>query len=159
MKSVAAFLVSCLAFPSLCVPLDSLPQNNWALVQSIGQGQSIQVTTKAGKSVTGQVERVTESALQLKAGGKVQIIQASEVARVYVVRGRRMGKGTLIGVAVGGGAGVAVGAAIGSSDDWFGPGVWIGTMAAVGVLVGGLIGMAIGSKKKKELVYDSAIVR
>ena len=160
MKSVAMSLIIYLTFPSLSVALDpSPPQTDWAILKSIAPGQPLQLDTTAGKSVVGPLERVTDSTLEVRVHGSVSVIQATEVARVYVLRERRAGKSTLIGMAIGGGSGAAVGAIAGARDNFFGPGAWVGTLTAAGVLVGGLIGIGVGSRQKKELVYEAPGVR
>ncbi len=157
MKYLTLLLIACLLIPP---PISAKESNsNWALVQAIPPGQLIKLKTASGKSFDGQLQRVTDSAIELSTNGKIAAYQSTEISRVYVLRGRQLLKGTLIGAGVGTAGGAAIGAIGGRGQGSFildqGDIAAIG--AAVGLILGSITGLVIGSTRhKKELVYEAA---
>lgn len=162
LKQFTLSLIVCLLISQVMPAQDS--NTNWAILQSIPPGQLTLVKTASGKSLKGQFQRATDSALELSVNGKAVGFQPAEVSRIYVLRGRHILKGALIGAAVGGGAGAGIGAIGGRENNKgfniIGQGAEVGICAAIGTIAGGLTGLAIGSSKnKKELVYETPRVR
>jgi len=159
MRHLTVLLILCLLIQPVIPAQDS--NTNWAILQSIPSGQLTLVKTTSGQSLKGHFQRVTDSTLELSVNGKTVDLPSAEVSRVYVLRGRHVLKGTLIGAAAGGGVGAGIGAIAGGDDSKeaiIGQGAMVAICAAIGVIVGGLVGLGIGSSKhKKELVYEAPV--
>jgi hypothetical protein len=157
MKNLALLLIVC-----LLVPPGILAQNSntgWKILQQLSpSGQLILVKTRSGKSFKGQLQRVTDSALELSMDGKNVAFESAEVSRVYVLRGRQLGKGALIGAGIGIAGGATIGAIAGRGKNFIFDQKDIAAMgAAAGLALGSITGLVIGaSKHKKELVYEVA---
>ena len=133
--------------------------NEWSALKSVAAGSKLEVKLKDGKTVKGRLTGVTDDALSLTVGGKPTELKSGEVLRVYRVGGSSAKKGALIGLAVGGGAGLAVGLAGSSVDDSFNEldAPITAGLTVLGAGAGALIGYAVGrSRRKRVLVYEAA---
>ncbi len=156
MKYLSLLLIACLLIP----PAVSAKEfnSNWTLLQAIPPGQPIELKTNSGKSIKGQLQRVTDTAIALSTNGKIATYQSSEISRIYALRGRQLLKGTLIGAGIGAGGGAGIGAMAGKGENFI-LDQWDCTAigAAVGLILGSITGLVIGSSRhKKELVYEVA---
>lgn len=152
-------LVLSLVLPAVTNAGDS--HDNWLTLQSIRPGQRLIVKTFSGRSLKGSFQRVTNSELDINTDGKEVDIPTAEVSQVYVLGGRQIVKGTLIGAAIGTAAGAGMGAVAGreSKTGWnfFGQGAVTAMGAGLGFIAGSVAGLAIGaSRNKKVLVYKAA---
>lgn len=133
--------------------------NDWSALKAVAAGSKLSVKLKSGRSVEGRLTGVSDDTLSLTVGGRPTELKAADVLSVYRIGGSSAKKGALIGLAVGGGAGLAVGLAGSSADDSFNEldaPVTAG-LAVLGAGAGALIGYAIGrSRRKRVLVYQAA---
>ena len=131
---------------------------DWSALKSVVAGSKLSVKLKTGKTVEGRLTGVSDDGLSLTVGGRPTELKAVEVLRIHRVGGSSAKKGALIGLAVGGGAGLAVGLAGSSADDSFNDldaPVTAG-LAVLGAGAGALIGYAVGrSRRKRVLVYEA----
>jgi len=156
MRHLTVLLILCLPIQPVILAQDS--NTNWAILQSIPPGQLIRVKTASGKSFNGQLQRVTDSAIELSTNGKIAAYQSTEISRIYVLRGRQLLKGTMIGAGIGTAGGAGIGAIAGRGEDFiFDQSDYTAIGAAVGLILGSITGLVIGSSRhKKELVYEAA---
>jgi hypothetical protein len=156
MKSVAVLLVFSLCFTAVVFPQDA-PANalGWSALQSVPLQQELQVNLKNGKSVRGKLDSITDTSLALVNKKGVFSFQAGEVSEIYKLGGRRILKRTLIGAAIGTGAGGIIGYAAADEHDFLGRGVSAILGAFSGLVIGSVTGLFLGSSKKKELVYKA----
>lgn len=83
-------------------------QANWESLKQLAPGQQIQIVLKDAKSYHGQFQSVSDNALVLRLAAGEQTFERQNVLRVSK-RGRsHRGRNALIGLAIGGGAGVIV---------------------------------------------------
>jgi hypothetical protein len=132
---------------------------DWSALKAVASGSKLSVKLKTGKTVEGRLTGVTDDALSLTAGGRPTELKAVAVWRVHRVGGSSAKKGALIGLAVGGGAGLAVGVAGSSVDDSFNDldAPITAGLTVLGAGAGALIGYAVGrSRRKRVLVYEAA---
>jgi hypothetical protein len=138
-----------LLLPALSAPTQQPAQqpaqppagSNWQRVQALPAGTSINVTARTShlacklKSVDADTLTCTH--------GKDAIFQRSEILSIKVPR---RGRSTLVGLAIGGGAGAAIGFGAGTnnSNGFFGPNFMRGAVTAVFGVVGGATGTFVG---------------
>ena len=152
---VAAMLLSQLP-PAASAQTAKAPTGDWAALKTVTSGSRLAVKLKNGKTVEGKAGGVSDAALSLSVGDKPVDLNRDDVLRVYRVGGGSAKKATLIGMAVGAGAGAAVGASGG--DDSFAPtrSQMAAGLAVLGAGAGALVGFAIGkSRHKRVLIYDA----
>jgi hypothetical protein len=161
MKPVATLVILSLIFASAGFAQDrSLNAPTWSVLNSIAVGQSLQVDMKEGKSIKGRLDKISNAALELTVDGKAFSCQSDHIKRIYVLRERSIGRKTIIGAAVGAGGGAAFGAIVGRGDSWMFPhGYWTAVSAAVGLMIGAITGLALGSRQKKDLVYEATPIK
>lgn len=132
---------------------------DWSSLKAVETGSKLSVKLRTGKTVEGRLTGVSDDGLSLTVGGKPTELKAGEVLRIHRVGGSSAKKGALIGLAVGGGAGLAVGVAGSSADDSFNDldAPITAGLAVLGAGAGALIGYAVGrSRRKRVLVYEAA---
>jgi hypothetical protein len=160
MRKTALILICALIWPLNVIaqqPPTTAP--GWSVLESTLAGRNVQVELNSGKSIKGKLEAITDSALELSAKGARSTCRYGDIRRIYVLRGRPAARNTLIGAAVGGGAGAAFGAVVGRNDDWFGPGLFAAVFAGIGAVIGSVVGFFMGVRQHKDLVYDAAPAR
>jgi hypothetical protein len=160
MKSVATLMILSLCFATAGYSQDlSSNAQSWSILRSIPVGQDLLVKTKEGKSINGRLDRITDTSLALTAEGGTFSLNSSEVAKVYVFRGKPVVSRTLIGASIGTLAGGGIGLAAGNENDIGGR--WMGAAVGggVGLVIGSVTGLALGLSKKKELVYEANATR
>ena len=155
LKSVAVLLAVVLM---LSVPLQAqTATNDWSRISSVASGSKLKVKLKSGKTVEGSLNSVSESSISLANKNTTQDIKRDDVRTVHHVVKKSARTPTLIGMAVGAGAGAALGV-IGSNDSGFDKvnhAVTAG-LTVVGAFVGAATGYFIGrSGRKKELIYEA----
>ena len=156
MKTIAAITIFSLFLASVGMAQDggsSAP--SWSVRSSLHIGQKLQVNTKDGKSKKGTLDKITDSGLTLIAKEKSFSFQSSEIGKIYILRGRSIGKRTLIGGGIGAGGAAAIGGIAGRNDTWFGPAGVAAFFAVGGLIIGSLVGFTMGVSQKKDLVYEA----
>jgi hypothetical protein len=151
-----------LLLPALSAPAQQPTQqqaqppagSNWQHVQALPIGASINVKARTShlacklKSVDADTLTCTH--------GKDIVFQSSEILSIKVPH---RGRSTLVGLAIGGGAGSAIGFGVGtnSSNGFLGPNFMRGAVTAVFGVGGGIIGGLIGGTTDftKSTVYKT----
>jgi hypothetical protein len=135
--------------------------NDWATVKAIPLETRLQVRTKDGKKQEGRLTGVSDTALTLTLKTGAADIDRSNIAKVYRLTAKNVGKKTGKSAAIGAGVGFGVGLGLGL---WMGAYEDIETAGAVGILggIGALIGAGAGALDgliksawpNKTLVYE-----
>jgi hypothetical protein len=135
------------------------PQTSWAAVQSLKPNASVVVMTKDGAQTKGKLQSVLEDSLVVGEGRKAKDFRREDVLFIYTSK-KSITKSTLIGAAVGAGAGVIFGAATGgcNSNDLicFSRGETIAVAAPLFAIPGAITGLIVGEARKKEVLVYTA---
>src|ERR1035437_7766928 len=121
------------------------PIANWVNLNQLVAGSEIRVTLATGKTMRGFVQRVTPESLAINATTSQETLSRQDIRRVALKRPGHRGRNTLIGLAIGTGAGLAVGVSVDSQSrgqyDLF-PNSGKAVLSPLGALVGTAIGAA-----------------
>lgn len=158
--TLVLFLTAVLLLPSVATAQNrSASTGDWSALSAVGTGSKLYVKLKDGKTVEGKMSGVSDTALTLSVKGKPTELKREDVQSVYGTGKHSATKATLIGMAVGAGAGAAIGAAGSGGDDSFDKldhAVTAG-LTVVGAGIGGLTGYLIGRHgTKRVLIYEAA---
>jgi hypothetical protein len=122
------------------------PIANWVNLNQLVAGSEIRVTLATGKTMRGFVQRVTPESLAINATTSQETLSRQDIRRVALKRPGHRGRNTLIGLAIGTGAGLAVGAGVDSQSrgqyDLF-PNSGKAVLSPLGALAGTVIGVAL----------------
>src|ERR1035437_7623599 len=88
------------------------PIANWVNLNQLVTGSEIRVTLATGKTMRGFVQRVTAESLAINATTSREMLSRQDIRRVELKKPGHRGRNTLIGLAVGTGAGLAIGAGV-----------------------------------------------
>jgi hypothetical protein len=140
---LAAILAATLA--ATAAAQQAKPIANWANLNQLVTGAEIRVTLANGKTLRGFMQRVTPESLAINATTSQETLSRQEIRCVALKRPGHRGRNTLIGLAIGTGAGLAVGAGV---DAKSGPGRMFpdlgkAVLSPLGALVGTVIGVAL----------------
>jgi len=144
----------------LWVPLQAqTPINDWSRISSVASGSKLKVKLKSGKTFEWILNSVSESSISLATKNTTQYIKRDDVQTVHRVVKKSALTATMIGMAVGAGAGAALGAIGSASDDGgfdkLDHAVTAG-LTIIGAIAGTVTGYFIGrSSRKKELIYEA----
>jgi hypothetical protein len=121
------------------------PIANWADLNQLVAGAEIRVTLANGNTLRGFMQRVTPESLAINATTSQEMLSRPDIRRVELKHPGHRGRNTLIGLAIGTGAGLAVGA---GADAKSRPGRMFPdsgkvVLSALGALVGTVIGVAL----------------
>jgi hypothetical protein len=121
------------------------PIANWANLDQLVPGSEIRVTLATGRTLRGFVQRVTPESLAINAATSQETLSRQDIRRVELKKPGHRGRNTLIGLAIGTGAGLAAGAGVDANG---GPGIIFpdigkAVLSPVGALVGTVIGVAL----------------
>src|SRR5664279_3510673 len=137
-------LVAALAGTAAAQP--AKPIANWANLNQLVTGEEIRVTLANGKTLRGFMQRVTPESLAINATTSQETLSRQDIRRVALKRPGHRGRNTLIGLAIGTGAGLAMGAGVDSQSrgqyDLF-PNSGKAVLSPLGALVGTVIGVAL----------------
>jgi hypothetical protein len=92
-------------------------EQSWANLGQLRAGQKTKVMLTSLKSVEGTWVDFSNETITLKVGDQLRAIERPSVARVRLNENPRRLRSTLLGLAIGGGAGLAVSAAFGSKSE------------------------------------------
>ena len=122
------------------------PIANWVNLNQLVAGSEIRVTLATGKTMRGFVQRVTPESLAINATTSQETLSRQDIRRVALKRPGHRGRNTLIGLAIGTGAGLAVGVGVDSQSrgqyDLF-PNSGKAVLSPLGALAGTVIGVAL----------------
>jgi hypothetical protein len=121
------------------------PIANWANLNQLVTGAEIRVTLANGKTLRGFMQRVTPESLAINATTSQETLSRQDIRRVDLKRPGHRGRNTLIGLAIGTGAGLTAGAGV---DSKAGPGIWLPNAGKVvltplGAIIGTVVGVAL----------------
>jgi hypothetical protein len=135
-------------------------RGSWDRLKAIPPGDEVAVTLRNGKTLKGRLINVSDTVLTLAQGKKTTDLTRGDTLKVYRVVRKSTTRSTMIGLAIGAGAGALIGGASiaalseGSED----PGLWVIAslfFGAIGAGVGALTGYLFGSRKQQELIYET----
>src|SRR5690242_4116462 len=94
---------------------------NWANLNQLAQGSEIRVTLANGRTLRGFLQSTTPESLAVNATTSQETLVRQDIQRISVKKPGHRGRHTLIGLAIGTGAGLAIGAGLdrASNDNWF----------------------------------------
>ena len=121
------------------------PITNWANLNQLVTGAEIRVTLANGKTLRGFMQRVTPESLAINATTSQETLVRQDIRRVALKRPGHRGRHTLIGLAIGTGAGLAAGAGVDSQrghGDWF-PYFGKVVFTPLGAIIGTVVGVAL----------------
>jgi hypothetical protein len=144
-KRICLLALLAAALAATAAAQQAKPIANWANLNQLVAGSEIRVTLVNGKTLRGFVQRVTPESLAINATSSQEMLSRPDIRRVELKRPGHRGRNTLIGLAIGTGAGLALGAVVDSRE---GPGVMFPNVGKVvfssaGALVGTVIGVAL----------------
>jgi hypothetical protein len=116
-------------------------KGSWESLSTVRAGQKIQVIDANKKKHSGTLVSVSATAISLQEAGGEQSVAKQDVRSVRVSGHHRL-RNTLIGGAVGAGAGAGILAASWENRGFLGD---KGTGAALGAGIGGVVGLVIGA--------------
>ena len=158
--AISLALLACILLPSLTLSAQGLKPanvNDWSQLSTVVSGTRLSVKTKDGKTVEGKLNKISDTALSLTVKNKPVDLKREDVQSIYQLTKKSATKSTLIGLAVGGGAGLGVGLA-GRSNDGFEKieNAAAAGFAVIGAAGGALAGYLIGrSGRKRVLIYQA----
>ncbi|HEV2663892.1 MAG TPA: hypothetical protein VG324_03230 [Blastocatellia bacterium] len=132
---------------------------SWEGLKAIPPGDEVRVRLRNGQTLKGRLISVSDTALTLTRGNITTDVTRGDALRVYRVISKSAKRATLIGLGIGAGvgglgSGVAAASASGSGEPGeYGLAVLIS--AGMGAGVGALIGYIAGSRKHRELIYET----
>src|SRR6267154_593709 len=149
-------LLACILLPSLTLTAQGLKPanvNDWSQLSTVVSGTSLSVKTKDGKTVEGKLNKISDTALSLTVKNKPADLKREDVQSICQLTKKSATKSTMIGLAVGGGAGLGVGLA-GRSNDGFEKIENAATagFAVLGAAGGALAGYLIGRSGRKRVL-------
>ena len=133
------------------------PVANWANLNQLGAGSEIRVTLANGKTMRGFVQRVTPESLAMNATTSQETLSRQDIRRVALKRPGHRGRNTLIGLAIGTGAGLAAGAGVDSQTghgDWFRDAGKV-VFTPLGAIIGTVVGVALPTGGWREVYRAS----
>lgn len=138
---LAVFAVSTASFTQQ--PATPPEGSNWQHVQALPLGANIHV--KAGRSSASCKLKAVDADSLTCTSSKDLTFQRAEITSIGIPR---RGRSSLIGLAIGGGAGAITGFAIGTggnSNSFFGKNAFRGPITAVCAAIGGVAGAGVGA--------------
>lgn len=152
-----ALAVSLLLSSVTSAQVNNVATGDWSRVRAVASGSKLVVKLKNGKTIKGKMRSASDSALSLSAGNKLTDLNREDVQSVYHVMGKSATKATLIGLAVGAGAGAIIGAAGEDNNDFLiSKGQAAAIFGALGAGAGALTGYLIGRHgHKRVLIYEA----
>jgi hypothetical protein len=132
---------------------------SWEVLKAIPPGDEVSLRLRNGQTLKGRLISVSDTALTLARGDITTDVTRRDALRVYRVISKSAKRATLIGLGIGAGvggfgAGAAAATARGSGEPGeYGLAVLI--YGAIGAGVGALTGYIAGSRKHRELIYET----
>lgn len=131
---------------------------SWEAIKAIPPGDEVRVRLRNGRTLMGRLINVSDTALTIELGKKTMDVTRADTLRVHRVITKSAKKATLIGLGIGagiggvGGGGLAAAAGAQQPRDYA---IVAGFLAAIGAGVGALTGYLVGSRKHRELIYET----
>ena len=156
MPSRARNVTTFLLLIALCSSAVCQQATSWAAVQN-ASGSRLRITLNNRETHAGVMVRASDEALVLRDGAGEKSYSKQGISKVQVVGSRSHGRGALIGLAIGAGAGAIIGGATGGCGQSeiciISRADATGIVALVGGVVGTIIGALVGGGRKKTTLY------
>ena len=141
------------ALTATAVAQPAKPIANWANLNQLVPGSEIRVTLASGSTLRGFLQGVTPDSLAINATASQESLSRQEIRRVSLKRPGHRGRNTLIGLAIGAGAGVAAGAVSVSRTR---PGAMFRNLGyavfpPLGAIVGTVVGVALPTGRWRDV--------
>ena len=131
-----------------CVSWAQTNRASWANLSVLQAGQKIQIVDMNSKKHSGTFVNVSDTAVSYHEAAGEQTIQKQDVRSVKLMENKHRLRNTLIGGAVGAGAGTGIGAASWENDGFLGgKGVGAEVGAVFGFVGGAIVGALLPSHK------------
>jgi hypothetical protein len=150
---IAALLFAALAGSALAQQRAST--DKWANLARLAPDTEIRVALSGGRTVGGNLLNATPDSLAIRTAAGQETLVRTEIKRVQKKGQGRRGRHTLIGLAIGAGAGLAIGAAVdhrdsGESFNFF-PNAGKVVFTPLGAIIGAIVGVAIPTGGWREI--------
>lgn len=131
---------------------------SWEALKAIPPGDEVRVRLRNGQTLKGRLINVSDTALTIERGKRTTDVTRGDALRVHRVITKSAKKATLIGLGIGAGLGGLGGGGALAAEGPAQPldyGIVVGFTAAIGAGIGALTGYIIGSRKHRELIYET----
>ena len=116
---------------------------SWESVAFIPVLSSVEVDLTTGETINGRFRSADDQELVLEQDGLLRRVPRAEIQRVVLYQGRHAGRGTLWGLGIGTGIGIAVDAKTGGGSDSWERFLFTLLFSGVGTGIGALIGALV----------------
>lgn len=127
----------------------------WNNLIQLAPGAPVRVALAGGRTVRGDLQKVTSDSLTVSENGNQQNLPRTEIGRVQLKRKGHRGRNALIGLAIGAGGGLAIGAASDRHDSHeafnFFPNAGKVVLTPLGAIVGAAVGAVIPTGGWREI--------
>ena len=151
-------LLTSFLFSSLSVSAQ-VNMSDWSRLNLVPAGSKLSIKLKSGKSVSGKLNGVSDTSLNLTVKNAATDLKREDILTVHQVIKKSATKSTLVGLGLGAGAGTVVGVAADASSDSGGfekiDNTAAGAAVVIGAVAGTITGYLIGRGSRRVLVYQS----
>jgi|ERR1035438_6554749 hypothetical protein len=151
--NIAALLLMALAGSALAQQRASA--DKWANLARLAPDTEIRVALSGGRTVGGNLQNATSDSLAIRTAAGQATLMRTEIKRVQTKGEGRRGRHTLIGLAIGAGAGLAIGAVVDQRDSGkafnFLPSAGKILFTPLGAIIGAIVGVAIPTGGWREI--------
>jgi hypothetical protein len=131
-------------------------RGSWERLKVIPPGDELTVKLRSGQTIKGRLNVMSDTSLTLAQGRNMTDVCRGDVLQVHRRISKSAKRATLMGLGIGAGVGLTGSVAAAKS----GPGegdadLWALVAGVIGAGVGALAGYIIGSRKHRELIYET----
>lgn len=153
---VICLVANLLAAPQLMLAQEvaSTDKSNWDTLKVVPPGDEVVVKTRNGKTIKGRLSNSGDGAITLSRDKKTEDIKREDVLSVYRVIPKSAKRASLIGLAIGGGAG-AISGGVATRGGESGEHYAVLITAGLGAGIGAVTGYLLGSRNQRVLIYQA----